>query len=136
MLFFIPGHSGFLVNWNMLICVQISEASGLITSIHLPAIKTSTGQRRHIVTQCLTVAADPASLSDLMLVLIKIIDGLWIRQRVWGGGMNSLNGSNNIEYIKKCVHFNFVFHLMTALNSTTNYYKLSIHSLIVLYAFF
>lgn len=121
----------------MLICVQLCEASGLITSIHLPAIKTSTGQRRHIVTQCLTVAADPVSLSDLMLVLIKIIDGLWIRQaESMGRGMNSLNGLNNFEYIKKCVHFNFVFHLMTALNSTRNYYKLSIHSLIVLYACF
>lgn len=119
MLFFIPGHSGFLVNWNVLICVQLSEASGLITSIHLPAIKTSTGQRRHIVTQCLTVAADPASLSDLMLVLIKIIDGLWIRQTesMGRGDEQFKNGLNSIEYIKKCVHFNFVFHLMTALNN-------------------
>lgn len=68
----------------------------------------------------------------------KIIDGLWIRQTesMGRGGVNSLNGLNNIEYIKKCVHFNFVFHLMTALNSTTNYYRLSIHSLIVLYAYF
>lgn len=80
------GHSGFAANWNVLICVLLSEASGVITPVHLAARKNTTGQRRHIVTQCLTVAADPASLLDLLPVLIKSLTDKQRERRVVGGG--------------------------------------------------